>query len=489
MFDFDWFYGTKVTVMGLGLHGGGLGAAKWLLAHGATVTVTDMKEEAALAPTVKALRACEKKLNAPAHLSTSASPHLRFVLGRHDDLDFIETDMVIQNPAVPRENRLLALARSRGIPVESDISIFFALCPFPITAITGTKGKTTTTLLLADICSRHDRRTVVGGNVRISPLDALDKLAAMAKRGQSAPPVILELSSWQLEGLEHMKVSPHVALITNLKEDHLNRYVDMDDYARAKELNVMFQTPDDFAVLNAEDARLVGVGGRCRSKVLWFSTKPMTRDDGCFVSAGRAVLRRGDSETVLFRLKDIRMPGAHNVSNALAAACAAHLMGIPPAVIKAGIKGFKGAPGRLEEVAVKRGVRYFNDTTATTPDASSAALKTLAKKGKPRLVLIAGGADKKLRFEEWAQDVKKLVKALVLFDGTATDKMEPALSEAKSRIPIQKAKSMKEAVALAAGAAKKGDIVILSPACASFGLFTHEFDRGDQFTAAVRKLK
>jgi len=487
MFDFHWFEGKKVTVMGLGLHGGGLGAAKWLLAHGAVVTVTDMKDEQALAPTVKALRSFEKKLMA-SHLRISASPHLRFVLGRHDESDFTDADMVIQNPAVPRDNRLLALARSRNVPVESDISIFFALCPFPITAITGTKGKTTTTLLLADICARHDRRTVVGGNVRISPLDALDKLATMAEKGRKAPPIVLELSSWQLEGLEHMRVGPHVALITNIKEDHLNRYVDMDDYARAKELNVTFQKPEDYAVLNAEDARLIGVGGRCRSKVFWFSTKLMKRDDGCFLSAERAVLRWGDKKFPLFDARDIRMPGAHNVSNALAAACAAYLMGIPPAVIKAGIKGFKGAPGRLEEIAVKRGVKYFNDTTATTPDASSAALRTLAKKGKRQIVLIAGGADKKLRFEDWAQDVKKLVKALVFFDGTATAKMETALAAAKSRVPVMMAKSMKEAVALAAKAARKGDTVLLSPACASFGLFTHEFDRGDQFTAAVKKI-
>jgi len=492
MYTVDWFKDKKVTVMGLGLNGGGLGAAKWLMRHGAAVTVTDLKDAASLAPSVAELdesyAACPKNADGP------AIHKIVYSLGSHAEKDFTATELVIRNPAVPRDNPFLSLALSRGIPVETDISVFFLLCPFPIAAVTGTKGKTTTTTLLADICRDHDDRTVIGGNIRISPLDALDGLLEMSVAKMKPPPIVLELSSWQLESLEKHRLSPRVAVVTNVMEDHLNRYRDMDDYARAKELNVMFQGPGDTAVMNAADARVAAMGAALAArpdgpKVVWFAEKPLTAADACFISGGKVVLAASGAKRALFPLSAIKIAGRHNIANVLAACAAAAALGIPDKTIAAAVRKFRGVPGRLEDLGVRAGIRYVNDTTATTPDAAIAAMKTLGRAGKKRIVLLAGGADKVLHFEAWAPVVRRLVKHLVLFEGTATPKMLAALDAAGVKTPRALVKSMKEALATARTFAGRGDTILLSPGCASFGIFVNEFDRGDQFVAAVRRLR
>lgn len=483
----DWFKGKRVTVMGLGLHGGGLSSAKWLVKHGAIVTVTDMKDQHALAPTISDLeRYCLRLVKDVGKL---AAIRPRYVLGRHDDADFSGVDMVIRNPAVPREHPLLALAVKNGVPVETDVSVFFQLCPYPIAAVSGTKGKTTTTTLLANICKAWDNRTVVGGNIRISPLDALDRLIADDAKGRPACPVILELSSWHLESLERHKLSPHVGVLTNIREDHLNRYAGIDDYAAAKAINVAFQRPDDIAVLNAEDSCIKIIGAMAQSRIIWFSTKSVRGGDAVTLSNGWIVSRINGKTARLFPQTAIRIPGDHNIGNVLAATAAALALGVPATTIKKAVAAFRGVPGRLETAAMMGGVRYVNDTTATAPDAGIAAMVTYAKLGKhKKIILIAGGADKELTFDLWAKIVKANVKHLILFDGAATVKMEAALAGVKANIPAVGARNMREAVDEAARHAKRGDVVLLSPGCASFGTFQHEFDRGDQFMAQVKRL-
>lgn len=492
----DWFKDKRVTVMGLGVHGGGVGIAKWLRRHGAIVTATDLRDQHALASSIEELE--RTYLEEVRKVGKRRMHRVRYVLGSHPEELFTDADMVIRNPAVPRGHRLLALARENGVPVESDISVFFMLCPFPIAAVSGTKGKTTTTALLAAMCKAWDPRTVVGGNIRISPLDKLDRLLALAKRrSASPPPVVLELSSWQLEGLEPHRLSPHVGVLTTIVEDHLDRYDGMDDYARAKEIIVAYQGKDDVAVLNADNARTAAIGtwhGQIKDaphagRRLWFSVRPLKTGDGCFLSGGRIVLREGGRREVVAPASAIKLKGEHNRWNALAAVAAARAMGVPLAAVRKGLRSFRGVPYRLEELAVKRGVRFVNDTAATAPDASVAAMAAYAGKGRRRIVLVSGGADKNLRFDEWAAAVKKTVKHLVLFDGSATPKMEAALAAAGAMTPRAGARSMREAFAEAVRHAAKGDVVLLSPGCASFGVFKNEFDRGDQFSALVRKMR
>ncbi|MDD5251352.1 MAG: UDP-N-acetylmuramoyl-L-alanine--D-glutamate ligase [Patescibacteria group bacterium] len=489
--DIKWFRNKRVTVMGLGLHGGGLGVAKWLLKHGARIIVTDMKTAAELAPSVAALTREYARLK-----RTGFRPHRPiFHLGGHHEADFISTDLVIKNPGVRRDNRFLSLAFVKNVPVDTDVGLFFRLCPFPVAAVTGTKGKTTTTTLLADICRRHDQRTVVGGNIRVSVLDSLDHLLAMSRRRRLIPPpVVLELSSWQVEGLEQHRLSPHVAVITNIKEDHLNTYRDIDDYARAKELIVTSQKTGDVAVLNHDDARVRAMGERLLEKraagpkVIWFSGHPMRSGEGCSVVAGFVVFSVGGKLRRIFPVSSIKLLGQHNVANVLAATAAAMALDVPAKTIAATVRAFRGVPNRLEEIAVKGGVTYINDTTATAPDAAIAALKALGGK-KKRIILLAGGADKALRFDDWAKEAKRYAKAIVFFDGTATPKMVAALNAVRAKTPYLVAGSMNDALAAARVCASRGDIVLLSPGCASFGMFINEFDRGEQFVRGVKGKK
>jgi UDP-N-acetylmuramoylalanine--D-glutamate ligase len=237
--------------MGLGIHGGGLGVARFLVRQGADVTVTDLRTAEQLA----------------GPLAQLAGLPVRYVLGEHREADFVDTDLVVRNPAVPRESPLLAAARAAGVPVEMEMSLFFRLCPAPIIGITGTKGKTTTTSLCADVLAAWWPETVVAGNMGVSALEQLPTIGP-------ATPVVIELSSWQLEGLAEYGLSPQIAIVTNLSPDHLNRYGTMEDYAEAKRGIVRGQGAADIAILNRDDARVWGFREATAARVL-----PFGRDD------------------------------------------------------------------------------------------------------------------------------------------------------------------------------------------------------------------
>jgi UDP-N-acetylmuramoylalanine--D-glutamate ligase len=470
------FRGRKVTVMGLGLNQGGLGVSKWLLRHGARLTITDLKTREQLAPSIDELEKLRKALG------RKARP-IRYALGTHRAEDFRGADAVIQNPGVPRDSKFLAIARKAGAAVESDMSIFFRLCPHPIVGVSGTKGKTTVTALLGAMLARAFGDAFVAGNIRRSALDALDALM----RARSAPPIALELSSWQLESLAPAERSPSIAVLTGVLPDHLNRYDGMADYAAAKELIYAWQLPTDVAIVPYDNPWTRKMGARVRGERFWASMRPVPQEqNGLYYRGGKAVVRAQGVETELFSAKDVALPGAHNLWNALLAGGAAYLRGAKPSVIRAALRAFKGVPHRLERVREVRGVTYWNDTAATTPEASVAAMETLFAKRKG--VLIAGGADKELAFGAWAKRVKRLAKEVILFQGTATPKMRAALARAGVR-PGDDAVSMREAVARAAAAARRGEAVLLSPGCASFGLFVNEFDRGDRFRVEAKRLR
>lgn len=458
----------EVVVMGLGLNQGGLGVSKWLVRRGARVTVTDLKDAHALAPSIDELE------------KVKGRHRVRYVLGRHRESDFRGADLIIQNPGVPRDSKYLRIARKAGVPIESDMSIFFRLCPHPVVGVTGTKGKTTVTAMLGAMLEEAFGRVFVAGNIRRSPLG---EYVMELKR---PVPIVLELSSWQLESLKAAGLSPSIAVITNVLPDHLNRYDGMRDYAAAKELIFAWQLPTDAAIVPYDNAYTRKMGARIRGERIWASMRPVPEEQNALYFRGtRAILRWQGIEIPLFSKKDVRIPGEHNLWNALLAAGAAWLRGAEPKAVVRALRKFTGVPYRLERVRTVGGVTWWNDTAATTPEASVAAMRTIF--GRRRGVLIAGGADKELKFGAWAAAAARMSKEIVLFEGSATPKMLAALKRAGAKIG-DVVGSMPEAVRHASLAARRGEAVLLSPGCASFGVFVNEFDRGDKFRAAVRHL-
>ena len=460
----DGLTGKRVTVMGLGSRGGGLGVARWLVAEGAVVTVTDAKPAAALAEPLAGL----------------AGLPIRFVLGGHDERDFTPAgaDLVVRNPAVRRDAPLLRLARQTGVPVEMEIGLFLAACPAPVVGVTGTKGKTTVSTLCAEMLHRWRPETVLAGNMGVSAL------AALAAIGLETP-VVLEISSWQLEAtIEHGR-APHIAVLTNIAEDHLNTYRDFAEYAETKRGITAGQRPADWLVVNRDDPECWRAATTTPARVIPFGLDDRG-GDGAWLAGDHMVWRLCGESWSLPHPANPALRGDHGAANALAALAAARLRGALPEAIAAALDGFAGVKDRMEPVAVVAGVAYVNDTTATAPVAAAAALAALAGTA---VRLLAGGADKGLDPAPLvaAAAAHHPVPTVYLFDGSATPRLAAALLAAgiEPRGPFA---SMTAAVEAARADAAPGETVLLSPGCASFGLFADEFDRGEQFRRHVLGL-
>ncbi len=455
----------RVLVLGLGVHGGGLGVAQWLVKQGARVTVTDLKRADELRPSLDALRGLP----------------IEYVLGEHREQDFANADLVVRNPGVPRESPWLKLAQARGVPIEMEMSLFVERLPraaAQVIGITGTKGKTTTTLMVGAIVKRANPKAVVAGNLRVSALELLEQIDAET-------PVVLELSSWQLEAFAPHQISPHLAAITNISADHLNRYRDIDDYAEAKAVIFRSQQPGDFVVLNFDNKILTRLAPRAFGKVVWTSAK-RALNEGAYRDGNALVWRWGGARRKILDVGDLRVPGAHNIENALTAIALASTWGATSEQIAAALAEFRGVEHRQEFVRELRGVRYINDTTATAPAAAIAAIETFAPSG---IVLIAGGADKALDFSEMARVIAATVRQVVLLEGSATDKLANAVHAAGApELIAGRFDNLTAAVERAASIARTGEVVLLSPGCASFGMFANEFERGEQFKKSVNDL-
>ncbi len=457
---------NRVLVMGLGLHGGGLGVTRWLLKQGARVIVTDLKKENEL----------------KASLDQIDDANVEYVLGEHRDSDFLNADLIIRNPGVPRESRYLQIAREKNIPIRMELGLFTELLPRgmeQVIGITGTKGKTTTTLMTGAILKRAQPKTVVAGNLRISALELLETIDADT-------PVVLEMSSFQLEEFQELKRSPHIAALTNVYPDHLNRYRDMDEYAWAKAQIFLHQAPRDFLILNFDNGISTRLRPKAIAQVIWFSRARAIKQG--------ARLERDwliwNDETGLHKILPVAelIAGQHNIENALAAIAITKAWGASNEVIAETLREFKSVPHRLELVRELDGVQYINDTTATAPNATIAALKTFVPRGGI-IFLIAGGFDKGLPYADMARTIKETNARVILLEGTATEKMERALYEqdADSQI-VHRAENLQEAIEMGKGNANAGDIVLLSPGAASFGMFVNEFERGDRFREIVNRL-
>lgn len=416
------FKDKNVLIMGLGLIGGGLGVAKFFCKQGAKVLVTDLKTKSQLRESLKKLKGLP----------------IKYVLGKHREKDFIKTDLIIKNPAVPQNSPYLRIAKKHKIPIKTDIEIFFDLCPGEIIGVTGTKGKSYTATLIYKFLKTKYPDTILAGNIGVSPLEILSRVKKSTK-------VVLELSSFELEDL---KKSPHIAVITTLFPDHLNRYKNFREYVEAKKSIFKYQKKNDILILNADNPKTKELSSQTKSKVYFFSDNSKTA----------------------------------------AALKVAKLLGVSDGQIKKVLSEFKGLANRQEFIAEKRGVKYFNDTAATTPQSVILAIRDFKRKlPKSHLILIAGGQDKELSYKELAREIKERVDYLVLLPGSASDKIKKELVPVNT-FKIYWAKSMKEAVKKAESLAQKGDIVLLSPGAASFNLFKNEFDRGKQFVQVVKKL-
>jgi UDP-N-acetylmuramoylalanine--D-glutamate ligase len=370
-------------------------------------------------------------------------PEVEVLYGRYDHLILDGCDAVYASPGVPWDDPLLQEARRRGLPVSSEIDLFFRDCPAPIVGITGTNGKTTTTALTGEVLRQGERPVLVGGNIGETVLDRLEELTPQHW-------VVLELSSFQLESVARPRV--RIGALLNLTPDHLDRHHTMEAYTAAKARLIEFLEPSDTAVLNGRDQRVRDLAPRTRARVVWFDE------------------HRPDPP--------MPIPGEHNLMNARAAAAIGRVAGLPDAAIERAIAGFEGVEHRLELVGEWDGVRWYNDSKATNPDAGQVGVASFP--GIP-LILIAGGYGSGFELRAWAEEVRRRSRLVILI-GKSAD----LLAETLQDHPHRRAASLEEAVELAAAEARPGEVVLLSPAYKSFDMFQSYEDRGRRFKAAVR---
>lgn len=436
------FRGKKITLMGLGLLGRGVGDAEFLAECGAMLTITDLKTAEQLKDSIERL---------------SRFSNVTYVLGEHRLEDFRECDMVLKAAGVPFDSPFIAEALAHGVQVVMSGALFAKYAQVPVIAVTGSRGKSTTTQLIYHTLARSTEGGTVhlGGNVRgVSNLQLLKKV-------EDGDIAVMELDSWQLQGFGDLHMSPHIAVFTSFLPDHMDYYRnDMDAYFDDKAHIFAHQEPGDVLV-----------------------TTPAV-----FVHIEAYAKRRGYTlvqDVVLTDASDVpedwnvQIPGEHNRANVALALEALRAISLSEELIKEGVESFAALPGRLELIATYRGVKIYNDNNATSPMATRAGILAVAE--DRNVVLIMGGSDKKLEMTPLFEVFPKHVKDVVLLAGTGTETIRVALPDA----PVFN--SLKEVVDAAFERAESGDVVLFSPAFASFGMFKNEYERNDQFVALIKE--
>jgi UDP-N-acetylmuramoylalanine--D-glutamate ligase len=457
------FQGKKVLVMGLGRFGGGVGVSRFLVGEGAQVTVTDTAGPAKLEASLAALQGLP----------------VTFRLGEHREEDFAAADVVIVNPAVHRDHPCLQVARSQGVSLTAEMNLFLARCAAPVVAITGSNGKSTTTAMTAAVlragahgqAARLYRQVWLGGNIGQENL--LGRLHEITTNDL----VVLELSSFQLYDLTDLVFSPHIGVVTNIAPNHLDWHGTMQAYVEAKQNVMRFQGPRDHAVLNRLDPPLKTWTGLGQGQLSWYPA------DG------------------VLPIK-LQVPGDHNQQNAAAALEVARILGVPQELAREALTQYRALPHRLELVRELDGVRFYNDSIATTPESVIAAIDSFAE----AKVLILGGYDKKISFAELADRVVGQVEepavpptrrngtvAAAVLIGQVRDQLAQEIERVKAQrqlsLPVlSRAETFAEAVALTRRHARPGMVVLLSPATASYDMFQNFQDRGEQFRRLVLAL-
>lgn len=430
----DELAGQKVTLMGLGRHGGGVAAARWLATQGALVTVTDLRDERALADSLAEL---------------NDVPIAAWHLAAHCEADFTGADLVVVNPAVRPDNRFIAAARAADVRITSEIDLFLERCPATVIGVTGSNGKSTTAAMIADIL-KAGRRTWLGGNIGRSLLGDLPDIAP-------ADYVVLELSSFQLDWLGPDARWPQVVVITNCTPNHLDWHGTLDAYIGAKQRLLRHQTTDAAAILNMVDPLVRG----------W---RHLVR--------GRLLAVEDDREVPL-----LHVPGNHNRRNAACAAAAASAVGCSPAAIADGLASFRGLAHRLELVGEVSGRRFYNDSMATTPESVIAALDTFAGGW-----FLVGGHDKGFDYADMASRLARDASGVACY-GAARGKIAALIARApRRRCALDSFELLDDALAWCWSRASESEAIVLSPACASYDQFRDYRDRGEKFISLVRAL-
>ncbi len=467
------FQNRNVTVMGLGGFGGGLGAVRFLAEQGARILVTDLRSADELRPSL-------------AQFDPAWPVTLR--LGHHEEADFREADLVVVSPAVPKNSLFLGIAKDAGVPLTSEMNLFWERNRGRVIAVTGSNGKSTTTALIHSIvaaslrdsdpsCGATQPQCWLGGNIGVSLLPEV-------RRIRPDDWVVLELSSFQLEDLEPLQPRPEIAVVTNFSPNHLDRHGTLEAYRTAKQNLLRWQTPECFAVVNA--ASEVTDWPTQATRLCFGSTDD--RHFGVFGNGPDVTIRlpadrSGKQQIPLARW--LQLPGKHNWQNAQAAVAAALTANVSIDAIETGISSFKGLPHRLEFVGEFSGRRCFNDSKSTTPEATVLALQSF----DAPIVLLAGGYDKQIDLSAIADMAVSRCRAVALLGQTGPQLGTLIERAARAAIvvgpPCRCFESLEPAVAWSLQEAAPGDIVLLSPGCASYDWFSNYIERGEQFTALV----
>jgi UDP-N-acetylmuramoylalanine--D-glutamate ligase len=448
------FKGKRVLVIGLARSG--VASALELVKLGAKVTATDVKKR----EEIKDIQSLEQS-----GVNTVCEGHPISLLE--------DCDLIVVSPGVPSDLEILDEARKRDISIISELELGFWFCKAPIIAVTGTNGKTTTTTLIGDILKNEGKDIVVAGNIGVPLVREVD---SDGKKDY----MIVEVSSFQLENILHFK--PKISVILNITEDHLNRHKTFENYIEAKARLMENQDEEDFAVLNYDDPVVKSLFPRVKAKVVFFSQK-QEFESGVFVKNGVIVIKENGQVYPILKANELGIKGAHNLENALAAVAVSWIAKVNLNNLAETLKDFNGVEHRLEYVATINGVKYINDSKATNPDAAQKALEAVEEP----IVLIAGGYDKKIDLTAFVKAIVEKVKKLILVGETA-EIIEKIARENRFE-NIEKADSLHEAVRLAAKAAEFGDVVLLSPACASWDMFANFEERGRVFREAVQSLR
>ncbi len=446
----------RILVVGMGKSG--IAATQALLKLGAAVSVYDRKEEDKIdTQLIQFLR----NKNATCYFGEKPS-------------NTDELDMVVISPGVPLDTGFVQEAREAGAEVIGELEIAYRVGKGKYVAITGTNGKTTTTTLVGEIFKNSGRKTYVVGNVGVA---VISKALSSAEEDW----LVTETSSFQLETTKYFR--PEVSALLNITPDHMDRHKTIENYAQAKAMIFRNQDESQYFVVNYDDEESMKLVKQCKAKVIPFSRKTVL-DLGCFVLDGDIVIQNEQGQCIDICSKDdLKIPGAHNLENALASAAIAYFAGISPEVIAKTLKEFEGVEHRLEFVGEVDGIRFVNDSKGTNPDASIKAIEAI----KDGIVLIAGGYDKGSEYEEFINAFQGKVKHLILLGKTA-----PKIKETAERLGFTKitmCKDMDECVRTGYKMASPGDTVLLSPACASWDMYTCFEQRGEHFKNCVRELE